>query len=540
VVRGRKGALLAGVDLGSTSLKSVIYDLRGNAVASAARPTQRFHPDPAHPSWTVWDPAQIWGGAAAAVHDAVAEVDDPRDIAAVAVTGMGMDGVPVDEHGAWLYPFISWLCPRTAPQRQWWEKTIGTEKTFSVGGNTLWVHSTALRILWMAEHEPDILQRTHKWLLIEDFLNFMLCGREATDYSMASCTLLFDQASRCWSKEMLALSGIDGRLLCDPLPSGAVLGEVTRAAAEATGLPEGTPVVLGGHDYLCGALPVGAFRPGIFLDMSGTWEVVQATIPEPLLSPGLQSMGATVECHVARDMYSAMAAAVSAEMLEWAGRVLSPAGAASTIGAAGAAGGAGAAGAAGAAGTTGGGTDWDALMKEAASSPVGSRGVMFLPHMGGSGSPVVDPQSRGAFAGLGGTATRGDMLRALIEGLDFQLLDMVQAMKKGTGLSADTLVVAGGASRNSFWLQNKADVLGQAIVVPDLGDASPLGAAMLAGIGVGCYRDQKDAFQSVCRQPRTVEPGTAASARYAELFPIYKSLYPALKQVSHAAAMLGA
>lgn len=517
MARGKARAYLAGIDLGSTSLKSVIYDLEGNAVSSGSRPTERFHPDVQHPAWTVWDPAQIWGGAAAAVRDAVAKLDDPGSIAAVAVTGMGMDGVPVDEHGAWLYPFISWLCPRTEPQRQWWAETIGTEKTFSVGGNNLWAFSTALRILWLAEHKPDILRRARKWLLIEDFLNFMLCGREATDYSMASCTLLFDQATRRWSREMLGLSGIDGSLLCDPLPSGTVLGEVTRAAAEATGLPAGTPVVLGGHDYLCGALPAGALSPGVFLDVSGTWEVVQATIPRPVLTPELRNIGATVECHVARDMYSVMAASVSAEMLEWYRREL----------------GSDARARAAARGCA----DWETLMEEAAASPVGSRGVMFLPHMGGSGCPVVDTRSRGAFVGLSGPATRGDMLRAVIEGLDFQLLDMIQEMKRNVG-GMETLIVAGGATRNGFWLQNKADVMGRPIIVPDVEDASPLGAAMLAGIGVCLYHDERDAFEHVRKGARIVEPDPAAAARYADLFPIYKSLYPALKPVSHMVAGL--
>jgi xylulokinase len=514
--RGKK-ALLAGIDLGSTSLKSVIYDLEGNAVSSGSRPTERFHPDPLHPTWTVWDPAQIWGGTAAAVRDAVAKLEEPASIAAVVVTGMGMDGVPVDEHGAWLYPFISWLCPRTEPQRQWWEKTIGAEKTFSVGGNNLWTFSTALRILWMAEHEPEVLKRARKWLLIEDFLNFMLCGREATDYSMASCTLLFDQAARSWSREILGLSGIDGRLLCDPLPSATVLGGVTKAAGQATGLPEGTPVVLGGHDYLCGALPAGALAPGVFLDVSGTWEVVQATIPQPVLTPSLRDIGATVECHVARDMYSVMAASISSEMLEWYRRELGSDARAKAA--------------------ARGCADWETLMEEAAACPVGSRGVMFLPHMGGSGCPVVDTRSRGAFVGLSGPATRGDLLRALIEGLDFQLLDMIREMKKNVG-GMEALVVAGGAARNDFWLQNKADVMGMPITVAEVEDASALGAAMLGGIGVGLYRDEKDAFQRVRKEPRTVEPNPAATARYAEIFPIYKSLYPALRPVSHAVAAM--
>ncbi|HUJ75852.1 MAG TPA: FGGY family carbohydrate kinase, partial [bacterium] len=308
---------LVGIDLGSTTLKSVVYDRSGNAVASGARPTERRHPHADHPDWVAWDPDQIWQGAAAATREAVERLPDARGIRGVAVTGMGMDGVPVDGEGRWLYPFISWLCPRTEPQLAWWEKHIGAEKTFSIGGNTLWRHSTALRLLWMAENQPAILGRTDKWLLIEDYLNFMLCGRRATDYSMASCTLLFDQRTRSWSEEMLARAGVPRALMCDPLPSGTLLGEVTDAASALTGLPAGTPVVLGGHDYLCGALPVGATRPGVYLDVCGTWEVVLAAIPRAVLTPALQKIGATVECHVARDTYSAMGSAVASEALEW-------------------------------------------------------------------------------------------------------------------------------------------------------------------------------------------------------------------------------
>ena len=266
---------LLGIDLGSTSLKAVVYTLDGTAVAGGSRPTERFHPDPQHPEWTVWQPEQIAGGTAAAVRDALAKLGHARQIRAVAVTGMGMDGLPVDEDGRWLYPFISWHDPRTIPQFQWWKEKIGAEKVFSIGGNPLWPINSALRILWMAEHEPDVLARAHKWLLIEDFVNFMLSGRMATDYSMASCTLLFDQRKLDWSDELFELSGIDRRLVCDAHPSGTPLGEVTPQAARTTGLPAGTPVVLGGHDHLCGALPVGAFRPGAVLDVTGiqylTW-----------------------------------------------------------------------------------------------------------------------------------------------------------------------------------------------------------------------------------------------------------------------------
>ncbi len=514
-MRARAGAdCLVGIDLGSTSLKCVIYDTRGAVLAGASRPTERVHPDAAHPDWTVWDPAQVWGGAAAAVKESLGRMGRPERVAAVAVTGMGMDGVPVDQDGAWLYPFISWLCPRTEPQRAWWEKNIGAEKTFSIGGNVLWGFNTTLRLLWMAEHEPAILRRTHKWLLIEDFVNFMLCGRLATDYSMASCTLLFDQRARCWSREMLDLAGIDGRLLCDPAPSGTLLGRVNRRASEATGLPEGTPVVLGGHDYLCGALPVGAFEPGVLLDVSGTWEVVQATLPRPVLTPELQRIGATVECHVARDRYSAMGAAVSADMLEWYRKEYGFEAKARAV--------------------ARGCADWDTLMEEAAASPPGSHGVLFLPHMAGSGCPVVDTRSLGGFVGLGSTTTRGDVLRALIEGLDYQLLDIIRQMQAAVGFEAQKLVVVGGAARNPFWMQNKADVIGMRIEVPEVEDATPLGAAMLAGIGVGIYEDERDAYRCVRRDGPVYLPDPRVTERYARSFERYKMVYPALAPVSHA------
>jgi xylulokinase len=403
---------LAGIDLGSTSLKCVIYDLAGCVVASASRPTQRFNPYPDHPDWTVWEPEQIWGGTAAAMKDAVAQLDHPNRIKGVAVTGMGMDGVPVDEQGNCLYPFISWHDPRTEPQLRWWEKTVGAETTFGIGGNVLWHFNTALRLLWMSEHEPAILNRTTKWLLIEDFLNFCLCGRQATDYSMASCTLLFDQRKRDWSGELLSRSGIDRRLLCEAYPSGTPLGEVTPRAALATGLPVGTPVILGGHDYLCSALPVGAFTPGVVLDVTGTWEIVLATLAAPVLTPAVQQMGVTVETHVARDRYTVWGGAVASDMLEWYRKEYGFEARQRAEKA--------------------GGADWDYLMAEASASPAGARGVMFLPHMSAAGCPVVDARSLGAFVGLSHFAGRGDLLRAVIEGLDYQVKDIVASFQAGS------------------------------------------------------------------------------------------------------------
>ncbi len=501
-------SFLIGLDLGSTSLKAVAYDLDGNRVAAASRPTERRHPDPAHPEWTVWPPERIWAGAAEALREVAGGLGDPRAIRAVAVTGMGVDGVPVDAQGRWLYPFISWLDPRTEPQRRWWLERIGAGRQFSISGNQLWAVMSALRIRWMMEHEPAVMAKAKKWLLIEDFINAMLCGRWATDYSMASNTLLLDQRTRAWSGEVLALSGIDPSLLPDPLPSGTVLGGVTRTAAEATGLPEGTPVVLGGHDYLCAALPAGAFRPGTVLDVTGTWEIVVAALREPVLTAEVLERGIVVESHVARGAWAAMVASVAADALEWLRREWG--------------------------GAEGGGReggDWGAFIEAARASPPGARGAMFLPHLAGSTAPVVDPRAMGAFIGLRSFTARGDIIRAVFEGLDFQFLDILRALEGGLGLGTQRIVAVGGAVQNGFWMQNKADVTGKAIEVPAIEEATPLGAAILAGIGAGIYRDEDEAYERVRKPARTYEPDPGARAAYEELFAIYRRLQPALGEI---------
>jgi xylulokinase len=502
-------AYLAGIDLGSTSLKTVIYDLDGRAAAHASRPMEVVHPHPEHPDWAIWRPERVWGGVCEALQEAIAKLPSAGDIAAVAVTGMGMDGLPIDKNGRWLYPLISWHCPRTTPQQQWWLDHVGAEKQFAIGGNPIWAFNTALRILWMREHEPAILARTDKWLLIEDFVNFMLSGERATDYSMASSTLLFDLARREYSDELLKVSGIDRALLADPKPSGTVLGTVHAQAAAATGLRAGTPVVLGGHDMLCGALPAGAFRPGVALNVVGTWEMILTGLERPVLTPEAGATGWWIDAHVARDRYAGIGCVVAADMLEWFRQHLGVEEAERARAA--------------------GEVDWDSLMALAKAAPPGAGGVMFLPHLSGSTLPVVDPQSSGAFVGLRNHAGKGHLLRAVIEGLDYQFLEMLGGLQSSLGVTPDRFVAVGGGTQNAFWMQNKADMVGKPFEIPQIEEATPLGAAILAGIGVGLYRDEQEAFERVYRPGRVVEPDLRLTAQYAERFPVFQRLHPALR-----------
>jgi len=501
--------LLLGIDLGSTSIKIILYDLNGRVAAKSSRPMQRFHPNPEHPEWTVWDPDELWTQTAAACRDVVSQIADPAAIKGIATTGMGMDGLPMGEQGERLYPLISWHDPRTSPQYDWWINTITVAKTFSVGGNPVWAINSALRMLWMKDNEPEIFRNTYKWLLIEDYINYCLSGMFATDESMASCTMLFGQKERTWSDEMCRLSGIPKSILPPVMPSSSRMGEVSAEAAVVTGLRAGTPVFLGGHDHICSSLPVGAFRSGAVLCITGTWETIDMVAQEPPLDPALGASGLTTQAHVIPDCYMLWGGNPAGEILEWYRREMMPAtGESSAI-------------------------DWDDVIREADSAKPGCGGVMFLPHLNGSSCPMVDPRSRGTWVGLSSRTTRTDTIRSLFEGLGYQLLDVITSMEEGSGTKASEVIAVGGAIRNKFWMQNKADMLGVRVRVPEVDEATVLGATILAGIGAGLYRDAEDAFERINPENVYYDPDENLTRFYRDMLPIYRELYASVRSVNH-------
>lgn len=504
---------LMGIDLGSTSIKALIYDYYGNLITSGFQVNEVVYIDKEHPNWAFWDPDKLWNSVLGAIKGALINISNPADIKGITVTGMGADGLPVDREGKWLYPFISWHCSRTQPISQRWQTKAVKEKIFSLTGHQIVAYDSIYRMIWMQENYPEILLESDKWLLIEDYINFLLCGRMVTDYSMASSTSVFDLHTNSWSDELIRTSGVDRRLFPEALPSGTVIGEVNTKAAERTGLSVGTPVVLGGHDYYCAALATGAFKPGIIMDITGTFEMVITASRELILNNEIMEAGLTVESHIAKDAYGIMGFNVSADMFEWFRTCFGYEEKMTAI--------------------LEDKNDWDCLMEKAANSPCGSKGVFFLPHFSGSFCPIMDGHSQGAFIGLNKTNEKGDMLRALIEGLNYQFKDMIEALESPFKEKSERVIAVGGATKNDFWMQNKADVTGKIIEVPDIIEATGLGAAMLAGIGIGIYRNEEDAFGKVLKRGKVYYPDKTFNERYQQYFNIYKKIYPGLKDINN-------
>ncbi|NLE90709.1 MAG: FGGY-family carbohydrate kinase, partial [Dehalococcoidales bacterium] len=494
----------------STTIKAIVYDYKGNMIAKGSAVTPLSYLDPEHPAWCVWEPDKLWSNTAAAIRQAVSSIKEPSAIKGVAVTGFGMDGLPLDKDGNSLYPLISWHCPRTEPQAKNFAARVGARELFEKTGKQVMIIDSIYRMIWMRENHPDILEKTDKWLLVEDFINFKLCGSKVIDRSMATTTSVYQPKQRKWAYDLIEAAGIPAHIFPEILPSGTVIGSVSAAASNETGLAAGTPVVLGGHDYICAALAVGNIHENTVMNVTGTWEMVVLPSGEPVINDQLFESGYYIESHVAKDLYCYIGSNVCADMLEWfkANYAYEESLAKDN-------------------------NVWELLMDKAKASPFGANGCFFLPHFSGTVVPNMDSNSLGAFIGLSSNTSKGDMIRAIVEGLDYQFMEMLSALEEALHIQTKKILAVGGATNNSFWMQNKADVTGKLIEMPDVYEATALGAALLAGIGIGVYSDERDAIANVYKSGRNYEPDLNLHEKYADYYNrIYKKIYPSLRDAN--------
>jgi xylulokinase len=321
------------------------------------------------------------------------------------------------------------------------------------------------------------------------------------DYSMASQTTLFDQKSLTLRPDLLRSMGLDEQLFPAPKQAGTPLGRVQPDAAVASGLSAGLPVVLGGADFICGAYAAGFLDAGDAAILTGTWENVVMCSDQPELGTGLMECGAICDAHVAPERWSIRIENLSGDVTEWYRRLISgPRDASSSDGDAG----------------------WEPLIEQAEAAEAGSGGLIFLPHVFGSYGPRHDHLARGAFVGLSGPCGRPELTRAVFEGLSFQTRHALEALIDAIGRPPGRVVAMGGGAKNRFWVQNKADILGRELEVVTTPDVTPRGAAMVAGIGIGVFRDFRDAADRFARPATKILPNAALTDFYSRA---YQDLY---------------
>lgn len=503
---------MMGVDIGSTTIKAVIYNHRGEIISMGRTETQVFYrKDSGKRQEALWLPENLWDNVSSAIRSALQKIDGSEKIDGVAVSAFGCDGVPINERGECIYPFISWHDNRTIEQLDVLRAQINDEEVYAITGSKPWYASTILRTMWIKQHKPKIYKKIYKWLMISDYVNYKLCGVIATDYSEASTTLTFDQKKKSWSEKMFTLTDMDMHVYPEPKPSGIFLGEVTEEASKKTELRVGTPVVLGGHDNNVGAFAAGGSSEDSFVTVTGTFESNICFTKEPIMSREGMHNNLMCEKSVVGDEYIFYGFHYAGGMIEWFKRTFFKEVKAETKR----------------------NEEVYSLIGSLRSTDISSSGIFVLPNLVGSICPIEDPKSRAVFIGITEKAQRTDFLRAIIEGINYQSLAICDKLQKVANKKMNKIISIGGAANNKFWMQNKADILGKTVEVPNIKEATALGDALLGGIGVGIYRNFKDAVSKVYRGVCIYEPDEVSNNRYQKLYrDIYCRIYDANKRIN--------
>jgi xylulokinase len=475
---------VVGLDVGTSSVKGIAIDGDGAVLAVAERGYPLSTP---RPGWSEQDPDDWWRGAA--------EVLEELDAATAA--GIGLSGqmhglVALDEHDRPLRPAILWNDGRTQAQCEEIEARIGFARLVELTGNRALAGFTAPKLLWLAEHEPDVYGRIAHVLLPKDYVRLKLTGEHAIDVADASGTLLFDVAARTWSSEVVSALGVDPAWLPSVHESPSVAG-VTHG---------GVPVAAGAGDQAAGALGVGVVAEGgpasVVLGTSG---VVFAALDRYAHDPEAR---VHAFCHAVPSAWHVMGVMLSAAgSLQWLRETV-------------------------------GGT-YDELLAGAAEWEPGAEGLLFAPYLAGERTPHADAGARGAFAGLSLRHDRGALARAVLEGVAFGLRDALDLVDE-LGGRPRVGRVSGGGGRSELWLQIVASVLEMPLEATVVDEGAAYGAALLGGVAAGVWPDARSAVASCVRVTRTVEPRADWVGAYAEARERFRGLYPALRPLQAASS----
>ncbi|MEA4942151.1 Xylulose kinase [bioreactor metagenome] len=504
---------ILGIDLGTSGTKTVLFDTKGITLASNTVEYPLYQPKN---GWAEQDPEDWWQ----AVKETVRAVLQTAGVEANSVRGVGLSGqmhglVMLDGDGNVLRRAILWCDGRTQKQCDEITETLGREKLIAITANPALPGFTAGKILWVREHEPEIYEKCRHILLPKDFIRYKLTGEFATEVSDASGMNLLDVPNRRWSGEVLSALGIDPAVLGTMHESADVTGTVTKAAAEATGLAAGTPVVGGAGDNAAAAIGTGVVETGRAFTTIGTSGVIFAHSDKVTIDPRGRVHSF---CSAVPGAWTVMSCTLAAGLsLQWFRNNFCGAEKETAAGM---------------------GIDpYELMTAAAAKSPIGANRLIYLPYLMGERSPLLDSDARGAFLGLSAMHAKRDLTRAVLEGVTYsqrQCLDVFREM----GVPIGQMMACGGGAASPFWRQMLADVYGCPVQTVASREGPALGAAILAGVGAGVWKSVGEGCEAVIRLNPAQEPDPAAGAAYEPFYRLFCSLYPALAQPFHTLAAL--
>jgi xylulokinase len=486
----RTDRLLLGIDIGTGSSKGVLVTPHGEILARASRAHETSHP---HPGWVEHDAETVWWRDFLALSRELVAAAGDRELAGLAVSGIGPVLLPADAGGRPLRPAILYGVD-TRAHREIAELTaeLGAEPIVERAGTELSSQAVGPKWRWLARHEPDVMRRSRLFLMASSYLIHRLTGEYVLDHHSASqCDPMYDLRAGEWAADWSALvaPGVDLPRLVWPTE---VAGTVTAAAAAETGLPQGLPVTGGTIDAWAEAASVGVAEPGETMVMYGTTMFLIQVLADPHPHPGLwTTRGAFPGTYTL-----AAGMATSGAVTDWLRKLV--------------------------------GGEFADLLAGAAEVPAGSRGLLLLPYFAGERTPLSDPDARGIIAGLTTGHGLGELYRAVLEGIAYGVRHNLEAMHAAGG-KARRLVAVGGGTQGGLWTQIVSDVTGADQQVPAETIGAALGDALLAGVAVGLEPDI-GAWNPVSA---IVRPDPARTAVYDEFYARYRALYPSTVDLAH-------
>ena len=486
---------LLGIDLGTSSVKVLLATTDGTVVASASAdyPIDQPQPGRAEQAPDAWWRATV--GAMSGIHS---EAPGAR-IAAIGLSGQMHGTVLLGLRRQLLAPAVIWPDRRSQSQVTEITEMLGAQQLYAITGSPVSTGFQAATVRWFQEHAPDLWDQVVMILLPKDYLRFRLTSEFATDPSDAAGALLLDETRRDWSDVLLDALGIRRDQLPPILPSGAVAGTLTTAAARELGLPAGIPVATGAADTACSALGAGVVdRSRLLLTISTGGQLVQPCHGVEVDTRGrIHTFCSALTPAEGQAGWYQMGAILSAglslrwlrdQVLGWQGR-----------------------------------SAYERMTALASEVAPGADGLIFLPYLVGERTPHMDSTARGAFFGLTLAHGQGHLVRAVMEGVTFAACDAYGVLCE-LGASSQEIVLAGGGARSALWQQLIADVFGIAVAPLKTAEQSALGAVILAGAAAGVL-EPADAASRWAHYGEAILPDAQRHAFYGERMAAFRALY---------------
>jgi xylulokinase len=504
---------LLAIDIGSSRCKAAAFALSGVVIA---RSVCSYSPDFPQPGFAEMDPDKFWSAVCQTAREVSREAKhDP--VQAVCLSSHGETFIPVNTKGEPVGVAILNMDNRASRQAQWCDKTMGAQRIFEISGLVSYAMYPVPKILWLREHRPEIYSSAERFLSVTDFIHVKLRLPPYIGYSLASRFLAFDVLSDCWSDEILDAVGLKEDQLPLPVPAGTIAGKLDLAAANALGVANGTPVVVGGHDQACGALGVGVVKSGRVADSMGTYECLAAASDEPRLGERAFAARVNSYSHVVPGKFLTLAYFPSGIMVQWFADLMEGRDAQSrnssehqdealTQS------------------TSGRSNQYFNLEERCTDSPTG---LCVTPHLIGTCNPDFDGRARATIFGLTADATRSQIYQGILEGIACELSQVRDLLASVSGDFQD-LYATGGGTRSPLGLKLRAAITGCRLHVMGC-EAVCQGAAILAGVGSGAYTRIAEAVDRVVQEKDIIEPDSSLTKAYAGQEEQYRRLCATLK-----------